>query len=228
MKEIDRIQALSNVFGPSGFEDEVSELVVQELPEYTTIVDSMRNVRIDGKTTSGKPVVMFDAHLDEVGLIVQAIKPNGTMRILALGGIQAASLVANSFRIKTDKGTYVSAVVAAKPPHFMSAQDKNAPLDVSTMVLDCGTTSKEETEALGIHIGSPCAPEVNCTYDEIRDVFYGKAFDCRIGVAAEIETMKRLKGKDLPCDVSASFSVQEEVGGRGQCACLTARCHDLF
>lgn len=215
MKEIDRIQALSNVFGPSGFEDEVSELVVQELSEYTTIVDSMRNVRIDGKTSSGKPIVMFDAHLDEVGLIVQAIKPNGTMRILALGGIQAASLVANSFRIKTDKGTYVSAVVAAKPPHFMSAQDKNAPLDVSTMVLDCGTCSKEETEALGIHIGSPCAPEVNCTYDEIRDVFYGKAFDCRIGVAAEIETMKRLKGKDLPCDVSASFSVQEEVGERG-------------
>ena len=215
MNEIERIQALSNVFGPSGFEDEVAELVVKELNDFETTVDAMRNVRINGNTHQDKPIVMFDAHLDEVGLIVQAIKPNGTMRILALGGIQLTSLIANSFKIKTDKGTYVSAVVACKPPHFMSASEKNAPLDIDSMVLDCGTTSKEETEALGIHIGSPCAPEVTCAYEEDRDLFYGKAFDCRIGVAAEIETMKRLKDKDLPCDVSASFSVQEEVGERG-------------
>ena len=228
MNETERIQALSNVFGPSGFEDEVADLVVGELPEYNTVVDHMRNVRIDGRTDSGKPVVMLDAHLDEVGLIVQAIKPNGTMRILALGGIQPASLVANSFRIRTDYGTYVSAVVACKPPHFMSAQEKNAPLDIANMVLDCGTSSRQETEALGIHIGSPCCPEVNCTYDEKRDLFYGKAFDCRIGVAAEIETMKRIHGKSFGCEVSASFATQEEIGERGVLSNARALCPDVM
>ena len=34
MKEIDRIIALSNAFGPSGFEDEVATLVREELKEF--------------------------------------------------------------------------------------------------------------------------------------------------------------------------------------------------
>ncbi len=215
MNEIERIVELSNLFGPSGHEDAVSAFVQQELDEYETVKDHMKNVRCIKSEDAEYPNVMLDAHLDEVGLIVQAIKPNGTMRFLRLGGIQPAALVANSFNILTDSGKMVKAVVACKPPHFMSEADRNKALDTDDMVLDCGTCSKEETEALGIHIGSFAAPDVTCSFEEERGLFYGKAFDCRIGVAAAIETMKRLKEEDLKCNLSASFSAQEEVGERG-------------
>ena len=213
--QIERIQKLSDLFGVSGFEDDVSAYVRSQLPEYAPAEDHMRNVRCEKEPGSDKPRVMLDAHLDEVGLIVQAIRPDGTMRFLRIGGMTPSSLPANSFLIKTDDGTLIPAVVASRPPHFMSQAEKNKPLDVSDMILDCGSTSKEETEALGIHIGCPAVPQVTCTYDEKRDLFYGKAFDCRIGVAAEIETLKRLKEEELPCALSASFSAQEEVGERG-------------
>lgn len=216
MEEKERIEHLSNLFGPSGFEDEVSDFVRSELKELSLHQDHMRN--LSGAFGTDGPLVMLDAHLDEVGLIVQAIKPDGTMRFLTLGRMAPEAVAASSFRIRTDKGTYIPAVVACKPPHFRSALEKNMPLDISSMVLDCGTSSKEETEALGISIGSPAAPDVVCRYDGNLHRFYGKAFDCRIGVAAEIETLKRLEreGFDhLSCRVGASFAVQEEVGERG-------------
>lgn len=213
MQETERIQKLSDLFGPSGFEDEVSAFVASEMQEFHPVTDHMRNVRCE-KPGIG-PRVMLDAHLDEVGLIVQAVKPNGTMRFLRLGGITPSALPATSWKIRTSAGNTVQAVVASKPPHFMSEAEKHQPLDPDQMILDCGTSSREETEALGIGIGSPACPDVSCAYDRERDLFYGKAFDCRIGAAAEIETMKRLREENLPCSLSASFSVQEEVGERG-------------
>lgn len=216
MNEIERIMALSNAFGPSGFEEDVSQIVEEELKnDYHMQRDHMSNVTCMQDEDRSKPVVMFDAHLDEVGTIVQAIKPNGTLRFLTLGRWQESSFPSSSFQIRDKNGNLHAAVVAVKPPHFMSASEKDKPLDVDDMVMDVGTCSKEETEALGIGVGSPAVPDVICRYDEDRKVFYGKGFDCRIGVAAAIETMKQLKDQKLSCRIAGSFSAQEEVGERG-------------
>lgn len=217
MNEIERIQALSNVFGPSGFEDDVAKLVKEEIKEFNPEEDCMRNVRAVVNPEKKEGVkVMLDAHLDEVGLIVQAVKPNGTMKFLPIGGWVPTNFPSSRFNIKNKDGELVHSVVTAKPPHFASEAEKKAAPTVDNMVLDCGSTSKEEAEEnYKIGIASPGAPDVTCSYDEKNRLFFGKAFDCRIGVAAEIETMKELAGKDLPCIVQAAFSSQEEVGERG-------------
>ena len=189
MDRISRIIALSEAFGPSGFEDDAAAIVRNELPDYETSTDHMTNVRCEKEPGSDKPRVMLDAHLDEVGVIVQAIKPNGTMRFLPLGGWAAASFPTSSFRLRTKDGNLVKAVVASKPPHFMSAEEKNRPLEVANMVLDCGTVSKEETEALGLGIGCPGVPDISCDFDEERGLFYGKAFDDRIGAAVVVDIL---------------------------------------
>jgi hypothetical protein len=64
--------------------------------------DHMRN--LSGAFGTDGPLVMLDAHLDEVGLIVQAIKPDGTMRLLTLGRMAPEAVAASSFRIRTDQG----------------------------------------------------------------------------------------------------------------------------
>ena len=216
-QEKERILALSNAFGPSGMEDEVSRLVQEELAGTLDLCeDKMRNVRGILNPENKGPKVMLDAHLDEVGLVVQAVKPNGTMTFLPLGGWTASHLPSSLFMLKNRDGELVRANVAAKPVHFATAAEKNAQLSVDSMVLDCGSVSAEATKKdFGIGIGSFGAPAVEASYDEEKRLFFGKAFDCRIGVAAEIETLKQLEGKDLPCQVQAAFSVQEEVGERG-------------
>ena len=216
MNEIERIQALSNAFGPSGFEDEVSTIAKNELSEFDCVEDHLRNVRTTINPEGKGIKVMLDAHLDEVGMIVQAVKPNGTMKFLPIGGWMPTNFPSSPFRIKNKDGEYVKSIVTSKPPHFASAAEKNAAPSVDNMVLDCGSTSLEETiNDYKVGIASPAVPDVKCSYNEKKHLFMGKAFDCRIGVAAEIETLKRLHGKELPCIVQGAFSSQEEVGERG-------------
>ena len=216
MNEIERIKALSDAFGPSGLEDDVTKLVKDELKEFKCDEDPLRNLRTILNPNNKGPKVMLDAHLDEVGIIVQAIKPNGTMKFLNLGRSAAYNFPSSAFNIKNKEGNLVRAVVASKPPHFSSTSEMNNTLSIDDMVLDCGSTSKEETiNDYKIDIASFAVPDVKCNYDEKKHLFSGKAFDCRIGVAAEIETIKRLKDKELNCVVEAAFSSQEEVGERG-------------
>jgi len=160
---------------------------------------------------------MLDAHSDEVGFIVQAIKPNGTIRFLTLGGWNKNAMVSSKVLVRNAKGEYIPGIIASKPVHFMSAAEKaNPALDISDMVIDVGAVSYEDAvQSFHLRIGEPIVPATEFSYDEARDVMFGKAFDCRIGCAVVLEALLRLKGENLACDVVGVLSVQEEVGTRG-------------
>ena len=88
--------------------------------------------------------------------------------------------------------------------------------DIQSLVIDVGAVSKEDAvENFGIRIGEPVVPDVSFTYDEQHDIMMGKGFDCRIGCAALIETMRRLAEEELAVDLVGVLSSQEEVGERG-------------
>lgn len=103
------IQALSNANGVSGFEDEVAELGQKETEAYCNVtIDSLRNTYMSLKNNRKQSCkVWIDAHSDEVGYIVQAIKPNGTMNFLTIGGSDISSLPSNKVRVQTDRKSVV-------------------------------------------------------------------------------------------------------------------------
>lgn len=81
------VKKLSEAKAPSGFEEE-SIAVARDFarPFAEAEEDHVRNLFLRPHNVSGnKPVFMLDAHGDEVGMMVQAIKPNGTLRFLTLG-----------------------------------------------------------------------------------------------------------------------------------------------
>ena len=64
-------------------------------------------------------------------------------------------------------GIDVSGVVASKPPHFLSEEERKAPLSVDSMVIDIGAGSAEEVvNDYGIEIAAPIVPDALCSYDE--------------------------------------------------------------
>ena len=222
-ESISLIKALSNANGVSGFEDEVAEIGKQETQSYCDVtIDSLRNTYMNLKTNKGRKLkVWMDAHSDEVGYIVQAIKPNGTMHFLTLGGTEVANLPSNKVRVRNDDGEYISGVITSKPPHFISENERGKVRTLSDMAIDVGATSAEDLKQnFHIRMAAPVVPDVTCTYDEKRDLFMGKAFDCRVGCAALIESLNRLKDETLDIDVEATMTVQEEVGDRGAMAAL--------
>ena len=216
-KNVNLIKALSDVPGPSGFEDEVLNVVRTALEDICTFEeDKVRNLYIYRKNHTGdKPVLMLDAHGDEVGFMIHSIKPNGTLRFVGLGRMDPRGLAASELLVRNTDGDYVRGIIGLRPPHFSNGNTNNS-LDPQSFSIDIGARSAEEAvDVFRIGIGEPAVPATVCKFDERYGLFYGKAFDCRIGVAALIETMRRLDGLDLPFDVVGVVSSQEEVGDRG-------------
>lgn len=218
------IARISDASGVSGFEDEAVEAILPYAKILgETSVDSMRNLYLRrAGNTRNRPVVQLDAHTDEVGFLVQCIHPEGTLGILPLGGWVSSNVPAHRVRVRTRSGAYIPGLTASKPPHFMTEQERRAPLEMDSITVDVGATSREEAvRDFGVRVGEPVVPEAAFTYQEAHDLMIGKAFDCRLGCAAILDTLGALKQEALSVDVTAAFSVQEEVGARG--ATVTAQ-----
>ncbi|WP_207695197.1 hypothetical protein DOK67_0001266 [Enterococcus sp. DIV0212c] len=212
------IERLSNASGVSGFEDDVVAIAKEFSTSFAEVSeDHIRNVYMNvGEHKADKPTIVFDAHSDEVGFIVQAIKPNGTLRFLPLGGWVPNTVPAHRVRIKTANGDEVPGIIASKPPHFMTDAERKEVQTIDDMVIDVGCTSAEEVTAkLNIAIGDPVIPDVAFEYLEATDVMLGKAFDCRIGCACLLETLKELSEKKSDFNLIGTMTAQEEVGERG-------------
>ena len=74
------IEELTNAFGPSGFEHDVVRVIYNNCKELGLDVDTdcMLNVYTKHKHYDNKkPVIMLDAHTDEIGFMVQYINEKG-------------------------------------------------------------------------------------------------------------------------------------------------------
>ena len=211
------ISTLSDANGPSGFEDEVIAVARAEMKDLVDITeDALRNLYLTRRENTGdRPIVMLDAHSDEVGFMIRQILPNGTMRFLPLGGWSNYTVPASKVRVRTLGGNWISGVVATKPVHYMSASEKGKTPEMSDMVIDIGVGSYEEAVAMGMSVGAAVAPDVDFEYNEKNGVMLGKAFDCRVGCAALCDTLRELEGEELAVDVTGVLTSQEEVGDRG-------------
>ncbi|WP_320130356.1 M42 family peptidase [uncultured Sphaerochaeta sp.] len=218
MNRISRIQAICDANGVSGFEDEVVSVIRKEaagLGSFTE--DSMRNLYLARKLNhQNRPIIQLDAHTDEVGFMVKCIREDGMLEFITIGGWVNSNIPAHMVRIRNNDGIYIPGLVGSKPPHYMTATEKNAVPDVSSMIIDIGASSAAEViNDFKIGIAAPIVPEATCRFDEKSELLFGKAFDCRLGCVSIIETFEALKNELLDVDVIAGFASQEEVGCRG-------------
>ena len=210
--------ALSNAKGAPGFEDEVLTVLRrygEGLGSFRE--DSLRNLYLSRSgNQGGRPMVQLDAHTDEVAFMVQAVKPNGTLRFTTLGGWVPSNIPAHRVWVQTAAGDYIPGVTASKPPHFMSEAERKAQPAVEDMSIDIGASSREEVlRDFRVRMAAPVVPDVTFEYQEKHDLMIGKAFDCRLGCASILRTLDNLRDKTLNVDVTGAFAVQEEMGTRG-------------
>lgn len=216
------LQSLSNAFGPPGFEDEVVEILQSRLTEsgIETKKDRLKNLYayLDH---GDRPIIQLDAHTDEVAFMVQSIRSDGMLPFITLGGIRPENLGAQRVVIKNLRGELIKGVIASIPPHFLKGVEAKAPT-IDQLFIDVGARSEQELrEDYQIDIGCVGVYDISFEADEARGLYYGRAFDCRIGCAALTKTLEALKDEDLGVSVVGSYSVQEEVGLRG--AIVTSR-----
>jgi len=204
------LKNICEVAGAPGFENRVREMVIKEITSLvdSVEVDNMGNVIAFKKGAEDKKV-MVAAHMDEIGFIVTHIDDNGFLKFHTLGGFDPKTLTAQRVIIHGKKD--IMGVMGAKPIHVMTAAERTKAPVMSDYFIDLGM-SKKEVEKY-ISVGDPITRERGLI--EMGDCVNCKSLDNRVSVFILIEALKKLKGKKLPYDLYATFTVQEEVGIRG-------------
>lgn len=208
----DNIKLLSNLHGTSGFEysvaDKVSELFMQYCDDCK--IDTMGNVIgvKRSKNPSGK--VMIEAHMDEIGLIITDIDDKGFLYFSAIGGIDARILLAQE--VVVHGKSHITGVIGAKPPHILSAEERKQTVPKDKLYIDTGFSGEDVRKLVKV---GDTATFKNKTLFLSEDMVSTKSQDDRTSVAAIVDVLRQLHGVELPFDLYAVATVQEEVGLRG-------------
>lgn len=199
MKEL--IKKLVETYGPSGFEDQVRQLIREEVEAYADdiTVDAMGNL-IAHKSGDGSGLkVMIAAHMDEIGVMVTHISEKGFLRFTNIGGVRPHTLM--GARVLFANGTtgvvFSEKLEAAKQVHGLEKH-----------YIDVGASGPEDCP---VEVGAAAC--FDRSFAERGEQYTAKSMDDRIGCAVAIEAMRRLGS--TPHDLYFVFSVQEEVGTRG-------------
>ncbi len=202
------LKALTEAFGPSGFEDEVRHLLREEVIPLADRVstDALGSLIVEKNPDAEGSRVLFAAHMDEVGLMVVGIEDNGLLRFRPLGGVDPRILVAKPVRIGAERRY---GVIGAKAIHLQQPEERTKPFEMQQLLIDIGANTREEAERL-VEIGDPVVFATE--YEEFGDRrAKAKSFDDRVGCAVLVELLKQ--PTTLPLTVA--FTVQEETGLRG-------------
>ncbi len=198
---------LCSLDGVSGREELVRRYIINELHQLSVpmevTVDTLGNVLVHliGKQPADKKV-LFDAHMDEVGMMITHINEDGTLCFEPIGGIDTSVLFGHRIRIGDRIG-----VIGGKAIHHCSGDEKKT--IPSCLTVDIGATSAQEARSL-VSVGE--WGTFDTKLNEFGDGFIcGKAIDDRIGCALLLS----LAQKQPERDIWLSFSVQEEIGLRG-------------
>jgi putative aminopeptidase FrvX len=225
-----------NNASPTGFEQEGQKIWLDYLKPYIDKywVDNY-GTAVGIINPDAKYKVVIEAHADEISWFVHYITSDGFIYLRRNGGSDHQIAPSKRVLIHTKKGL-VDAVFGWPAIHTRSGKVEKSPKK-DNIFLDCGCNTKEEVEALGVHVG--CV----VTYpDEFiilnKNKYVGRALDNRMGgfMIAEVARLLKENKVKLPFGLYITNSVQEEIGLRGaqmiaeqiqpDVAIVTDVCHD--
>jgi putative aminopeptidase FrvX len=209
------LEQLSNASGPSGYEEPIRNIMVEKMKPLTDKLSWDGLGSVIATQGSNGPRVMIDAHMDELGLMVRRITPDGFLTVQTLGGWLDEALVGQRWTIDGSKGP-VQAVSGLRDAHLVSDAESHKLLDTQdSMYLDVGARSDSEVRRMGIRVGDPVSPDSKFVIMNGTRNYLGKAWDDRAGCAILIELMQKLAHASHPNQLFYAATVQEETGLRG-------------
>ncbi len=204
-----------NNAAPTGFEAEGQKLWLDYIKPYVQAQYVDNYGTAVGIINPDAPYkVVIEAHADEISWFVNYITKDGLIYVIRNGGSDHQIAPSKRVNIHTDKGI-VKAVFGWPAIHTRNGEKEETPT-LKNIFLDCGCTSKEEVEALGIHVG--CVITYEDEFMVLNDRYYvGRALDNRAGgfMIAEVARLLHENKKKLPFGLYIVNSVQEEIGLRG-------------
>lgn len=219
---VELIRELSLAFGPSGCEDAVRELIrpraekVADKVSVDRMGDLIAKMSFGNPDADGRKKIMVSAHMDEVGFMISDIREDGMLSFGCVGGIDPSVLAGRKVFVKGGE-TVTRGVICSKAIHHKSPEERETPLAARKLSIDIGAEKKDVAEEK-ISVGD---------FGTFDSEFYAfgkggrtlkcKALDDRMGCAAMLEIMDKLRAEPptIDADVYFCFTVREEIGFSG-------------
>ncbi len=196
---------LVEAYGVSSAERPVREAVKRLLPTWAkSETDTAGNLWV--RLGQGNPLVVFVAHMDEIGFRVTAVRDDGSLELEPRGGFIASLFEGQPALVHTGKGD-VAGVFIPRDSGF--TRHTPPPLRV-----DVGTTTRAGTIARGVSPGATVSmPKQYVRLAGTRAT--GRSFDDRVGDASLLLALRHLDRASLKHEVVFIWSVREEIGLEG-------------
>ena len=214
-KSISFLEKYINNSSPTGFESSGQKLWLEYIKPFVdeTYVDNY-GTAVAVINPKAEYKVVIEAHADEISWFVNYITKDGLIYVVRNGGSDHQIAPSKRVNIYTEKGI-VKAVFGWPAIHTRNGEKEEAP-SLKNIFLDCGCTTQEEVEGLGIHVG--CVITYEDEFMILNNRYYvGRALDNRAGgfMIAEVARLLKENKKKLPFGLYIVNSVQEEIGLRG-------------
>ncbi|WP_174819865.1 M42 family metallopeptidase [Paenibacillus koleovorans] len=155
---LELLEKLLNTPSPSGFCMEIMMLIRAEAQKlgYAVEMTPKGNAIITVPGEQEGETIRLTAHVDTLGAMVRAIKPNGMLRMTPIGGYAMQTVEGEYCRIHTRSGrTYEGTVLSTKPSVHVYPDARDFKREEANMEVRIDELVKDKAgvEALGIGVG---------------------------------------------------------------------------
>lgn len=199
------LELLLSTHSPSGYELNIQKKLIEATKDIFDEVITQQNYNVvHVMNPKSETKILFAAHIDEIGMVINKINNDGTCRLEQIGGARPYMYAGQSVKVLTDSKE-VPGVIG-----YLPNMDKG--IKATDLILDLGASSVEEAKKL-VRVGNPVMVDRSYTY-LANDFLSAKALDDKLAVYIFLEAIKKVKGKtDL--GIYLATTVGEETTGRG-------------
>jgi putative aminopeptidase FrvX len=213
-KSLTFLKDLIATAGPSGYEREVAVVWRAQAEQFADLVDRdlTGNSYAWLKSNDDRPIVIIEGHIDEIGVQITHIDPEGFLWFDEIGGWDAQVLTGQ--RIRFGNGdTSVTGVIGRKAAHLLEPADREKAIKLSSLWIDIGATSRADA-LKRVQIGD--AGVVEIPFIQLTDdLVSSRALDNRAGALVALEVARALAKAKPWVNVVAVATTQEETSYGG-------------
>lgn len=218
-ESIEFLKALVEAPSPSGFEEPAAAIFREYLAPFADSVDTnvMGSVHAKLAGSAGKDgaetmSVMLAGHIDEIGLMVNYIMPEGFIAFQAIGGVDDAILPGMRVDVHTAEGA-LRGLIGRMPIHLLEEDERKSITKMHKLFIDLGLPAEAVKER--VRIGDPITFGVG--FELIGEgMAVSRGFDDKVGAFICAEVLRQVAEKGgARVDLLVAGTVQEEVGLRG-------------
>jgi putative aminopeptidase FrvX len=209
------LKTLLTTPSPSGFESAAQRIWCDYVKQFADEVTTDAYGNAIAVINPGKrPRILFEGHMDEIGLMVKHITKEGMIYVQSIGGVDPALVRGKRVNIHTAKGV-VRGVIGATAIHLRDRGVEPKLPKMHEIFVDVGAKDDKDARKQ-LAVGDPIT-----FVDDFemlnKNIAVARALDDRIGcwIAAEVLRQVATSKVKPKCSIYAVSSIQEETGCHG-------------